>query len=470
MEDIEALLQSGNNVNISKRQLSSLPAAFEKLASQFSKLDLSTNALVNLSSLTSCSALHWLDAHGNILTSLDGIGSCSALLVLNACHNRIADISPLQALTNLCSLVLSDNQIEDIKFLPIAPKLNNLVLSNNSIKKLPKSIGKLSSLQRLSLSKNKLSALPEFPFLGNLEQLRLNGNRFEAVPTCITQCRRLRLLDLGNNKIDDVAAALGVLRQISLRNLSLRGNPCAHSETYSSEVAAALPRLEVFDDKVTCRPSALLPVSHAAHCVCCRRRAKRKGNRSQTAMPELRLLAESRRSSGCSRLEASASPCCPRQAVNGAGVACGCGARALTAMRILWRQCVIPPVGCASFTHKCILSAAEARCSGGATIAGRCKKCAVFVAMKCTEWRRHTAGCNRAQAEISAAPNDGKRIVAKAAVARKACVCSLAPQPAHGRVWPACGAWYVVHSYAAPHPRGTGIGSRAMPATAVVYA
>jgi Leucine-rich repeat (LRR) protein len=127
-------------------------------------------------------------------------------------------------------------------------------LSNNSIKKLPKSMGKLSSLQRLSLSKNKLSVLPEFPFLGNLEQLRLNGNRFEAVPTCITQCRRLRLLDLGNNRIDDLASALQVLRHISLRNLSLRGNPCTHSETYSSEVAATLPRLEVFDDKVMCRP------------------------------------------------------------------------------------------------------------------------------------------------------------------------------------------------------------------------
>lgn len=254
MEDIEALLQNGNNVNISKRQLSSLPAAFAKLGPQFSKLDLSTNALVDLSSLTSCSALHWLDAHGNLLTSLDGIGSCSALLVLNACHNRIQDISALHALTNLCSLVLSDNQIQDIKFLPVAPKLNNLVLSNNSIKKLPKSMGKLSSLQRLSLSKNKLSVLPEFPFLGNLEQLRLNGNRFEAVPTCITQCRRLRLLDLGNNRIDDLASALQVLRHISLRNLSLRGNPCTHSETYSSEVAATLPRLEVFDDKVMCRP------------------------------------------------------------------------------------------------------------------------------------------------------------------------------------------------------------------------
>jgi Leucine-rich repeat (LRR) protein len=254
MEDIEALLQNGNNVNISKRQLSSLPAAFAKLGPQFSKLDLSTNALVDLSSLTSCSALHWLDAHGNLLTSLDGIGSCSALLVLNACHNRIQDISALHALTNLCSLVLSDNQIQDIKFLPVAPKLNNLVLSNNSIKKLPKSMGKLSSLQRLSLSKNKLSVLPEFPFLGNLEQLRLNGNRFEAVPTCITQCRRLRLLDLGNNRIDDLSSALQVLRHISLRNLSLRGNPCTHSETYSSEVAATLPRLEVFDDKVMCRP------------------------------------------------------------------------------------------------------------------------------------------------------------------------------------------------------------------------
>ena len=181
------------------------------------------------------------------------------MLVLNACHNRIEKISGLQSLTNLCSLVLSDNQIKDIKHLPIAPKLNNLVLSNNSIEKLPSKMGSLSSLQRLSLSRNKLSAFPEFPFLGNLEQLRLNSNALDAVPSCLSLCKRLRLLDLGNNNIGDLAAALSVLCKISLRNLSLRGNPCAHSETYSAEVASALPRLEVFDDKVR---------NHSLSCLC----------------------------------------------------------------------------------------------------------------------------------------------------------------------------------------------------------
>jgi Leucine-rich repeat (LRR) protein len=248
MDDIEALLQHGGSANLSKRQLSALPPEFAEQAPNFSKLDLSTNALVDLSGLAGCSLLHWLDVHGNSLSSLEGIGSCSALLVLNACHNRIEHISHLQSLTNLCSLVLSDNCIKDLKHLPIAVKLNNLVLSDNSIKKLPKNLGKLSSLQRLSLSRNKLSSLPEFPFLGNLEQLRLNGNRLDDVPSCVTLCRRLRLLDLGNNNIDNLSAALGVLSQISLRNLSLRGNPCAQSPSYSAEVAAALPRLEVFDD------------------------------------------------------------------------------------------------------------------------------------------------------------------------------------------------------------------------------
>jgi hypothetical protein len=250
MQEIESLLKHGGSVNISKRQLTTLPVAFDSVASQLTKLDLSSNALVDLSGLTACSSLHWLDAHGNVLTSLKGIGSCSALLVLNACHNHIENISTLQSLTNLCSLVLSNNQIKNIKHLPKAPRLNNLVLSDNSIKKLPKSMGKLSSLQRLSLSRNKLSTIPEFPFLKNLEQLRLNSNKLDAAPSCITLCRRLKLLDLGNNNIDDLSAVLNVLRQISLRNLSLRGNPCAQCADYTSDVASALPRLEVFDDKV----------------------------------------------------------------------------------------------------------------------------------------------------------------------------------------------------------------------------
>jgi hypothetical protein len=201
-------------------------------------------------------------------------------------------------------LVLSDNQIEKTKQLPIAFKLNNLVLSDNSIKKLSKNIGKLSSLQRLSLSRNKLSVFPEFPFLGNLEQLRLNGNRFPAVPPCLSACRRLRLLDLGNNKIDDLALAVGVLRQISLRNLSLRGNPCAQSEAYSAEVAAALPRLEVFDDKVLHALCCLLwrlivvAVDHACDRLL-QTLAKGSENSKKAAIPEPILQAAIQKNSEC---------------------------------------------------------------------------------------------------------------------------------------------------------------------------
>jgi Leucine-rich repeat (LRR) protein len=166
------------------------------------------------------------------------------------CHNCITDIGALRALTSLCSLALSGNRIKNVKQLPVAPKLNNLVLSDNSIKKLPPNMVQLSSLKRLSLSRNKLSELPPFPFMGNLEQLRLNGNRLDHVPSCLELCRRLRLLDLGNNNISDLDSALTVLARISLRNLSLRGNPCATSSRYAAEVAAKLPSLEVFDDKV----------------------------------------------------------------------------------------------------------------------------------------------------------------------------------------------------------------------------
>lgn len=81
-------------------------------------------------------------------------------------------------------------------------RLSRLILIGIEIKRLPESIGKLSSLRVLSLTNNNLDILPQsFCNLKNLEKLYIDSNPIIHLPSRIGDLKKLILFDLRKTHI-----------------------------------------------------------------------------------------------------------------------------------------------------------------------------------------------------------------------------------------------------------------------------
>lgn len=127
-------------------------------------LVLSKSGITSLpSSMAALKELKFLDVSHNALADLSPISGLTKLELLDARSNAIADVAPLAPLTGLTALFLDDNVISDVSPLNYAglARLGTLSLSHNaSLTALPEDIGKLSLLAVLNVASCGLTALP----------------------------------------------------------------------------------------------------------------------------------------------------------------------------------------------------------------------------------------------------------------------------------------------------------------------
>jgi hypothetical protein len=135
-------------------------------------------------------------------------------------------------------------------YLQSAKKLN---LSSNGIR-LIDDLAKLNVfLTKLDLSFNDLEEVKGLQSLTLLEELNLSGNRLTDV-THIQHMTSLKHLDLSQNNITQLRDIQMLDKLQNLRSLNLAGNPlCTSALLYPCAVLAALPSLEVMDNRL--RPS-----------------------------------------------------------------------------------------------------------------------------------------------------------------------------------------------------------------------
>ena len=132
--DISALSQCSNltYINLSGNSISDISPLME--IQYLSHLDISGNSVSDLRPLMGLSSLKYLDASGNLVSSTVSLGANSSLTELYLGNNPITDFSGIRKLKNLTSLGLADTGLSssDISYFTLLSKLISLDITGDS--------------------------------------------------------------------------------------------------------------------------------------------------------------------------------------------------------------------------------------------------------------------------------------------------------------------------------------------------
>lgn len=146
--------------------------------------------------------LEFLNMGGNQLSSLpDQIVQFKKLRIMFFAQNKFQTFpAVLGQLPALYMISFKSNMVEFISEEALSPSVSWLILTDNKIQKLPKSIGKLTTLRKCMLAGNLLTYLPEeMANCADIELLRLSGNRLTELPEWVLQLPKLSWLAYSGN-------------------------------------------------------------------------------------------------------------------------------------------------------------------------------------------------------------------------------------------------------------------------------
>lgn len=243
-------MQKFNHIDLSGRNLVTIPISLYSKAGEIISLNLSRNlsldlprdfihSCVNLRdikynnnesrklplSFSRANKLTYLDVSNNRLEQLEHaeLGGLTGLLKLNLANNRLKHLPPyFGAYRALRTLNISSNFLEKFpSFLCELDSLVDLDVSFNLIMNFPDNIGDLKSLERLVITNNRLSgALPDaFTHLQSLRELDVKYNAISAIDV-ISQLPKLEIMTADHNAISQFIGSFE-----RLRSLKLNANP-----------------------------------------------------------------------------------------------------------------------------------------------------------------------------------------------------------------------------------------------------
>ena len=200
-----------------------------ELATNLRVLDLSGNAISNISALSDLTNLTELYLYDNSVSDISPLVGLTDLAFLGLGGNAISDISAVSGLTNLIALGLGENAISDISALSGLTNLALLGLSNNAISDISALSG-LTNLVLLGLSNNAISDISAVPGLTNLTVLGLGENLVSDI-SALSGLTNLTELYLFDNAIADISALMDLT---DLLELDLTSNALSSISALSS--------------------------------------------------------------------------------------------------------------------------------------------------------------------------------------------------------------------------------------------
>lgn len=235
------------------RKMVKLTAEFvEKTCSQM-QLTKSLSKQIKKDQLQS---LTHLRMNRKFITSIGSLAVYRNLRVIYLQNNNISKIENLQFATNLTHLYLQNNAITRIENLDALQMLDTLYLGNNNIAVVEK-LENLRNLTVLHVENQRLNPGEAVCFeprtvltlSGCLKVLNTCGNKITSL-SCIRNLYELVSLDAANNLIDDIDDLTETVSTlVSLKDLSLQGNPVTRQFRYKENLIANNDTIENLDGK-----------------------------------------------------------------------------------------------------------------------------------------------------------------------------------------------------------------------------
>lgn len=206
--DIEAIGRYENLTHLTMRSCGlSTVASLEKLK-KLEYLDLTGNALRNLTPLSSLPQLSELYLSSNAVTDLSALTELKQLTVLDVSYNSLNTVAPIQSLTGLKILRASNNQLTSISDLHLLTGLTELDVSTNQLTDIA-AIKDCSDMEMLNLSNNAITDISMLDKMMHLHTLNVANNQISALPAFDPQCE-LVSINISYNLVTDLEALTGL--------------------------------------------------------------------------------------------------------------------------------------------------------------------------------------------------------------------------------------------------------------------
>ena len=273
-------VQKYSHIDLSRRNLVTIPIALYSKASEIISLNLSRNLSLDLPKdfIQSCQNLRDIKFTNNEAWKLPlSLSHGTRLSILDVSNNRLEQLerSELDRLQNLASLKLANNRLGSLpSYFGNFKLLRTLNVSSNFLESFPTFLCDLESLVDIDMSFNGISSLPdEIGQLTNLERFIITNNRLNgSLPLTFGDLVNLKEVDIRYNALSsiDVIARLPKVEQISadhnsvsvceseftkIRILRLNSNPVTKFEILNS--VPTLKTLNLSNAKLAHVPDAI---------------------------------------------------------------------------------------------------------------------------------------------------------------------------------------------------------------------
>ena len=176
--------------------------------------------------------LQRLTLNGCSLSTTAGLETAKSLNYLDLTNNAIRNISPLSSLKQLQELKLAKNALNDLSSLSGLNMLTNLDVSNNNLATLAP-ITSIVGLKQLIADSNALTELAGIQQLTSLEHLGLSQNSIQDISP-LSSCTALNWLNISYNNLTDIS---GLANLMNLANLNFANNKVTTLPKWSVDCA-----------------------------------------------------------------------------------------------------------------------------------------------------------------------------------------------------------------------------------------